>query len=131
MPRRDRRWIFSLTAPTVNDAAHFLNHLRLLFYSMHTFYKIPDARELTDAFQQGYVIDGAMKLPPLPLAWERLRNALHLFLRHHEWSRPPRMWVAALALRHLVKDLTRTLSCAIADQGQRSCRKSPSEREPA
>jgi hypothetical protein len=47
---------------------------------------------------------------------------LHLFLRHHEWSRPPRTWVAALALWHLVKDLTRTLSCAIADhQGQQSC----------
>jgi len=44
------------------------------------------------------------------LTWQRLGNALNLLLRHSEWSRPPRAWVAGLALRRLVKELTGDLS---------------------
>ena len=97
-------------APAVHDAAHFLNHLQILCYPPWSFHRLGDAPRLVGAFCQGYATDGRVELPSLVLTWQRLGNALNLLLRHSEWSRPPRAWVAGLALRRLVKGLTRDLS---------------------
>jgi tRNA A-37 threonylcarbamoyl transferase component Bud32 len=97
-------------APAVHDIAHFLNHLQILCYPPWSFHRLGDAPSLVGAFCQGYATDGRVELPPPVLTWQRLGNALSLLLRHSEWSRPPRAWVAGLALRRLVKGLTRDLS---------------------
>jgi aminoglycoside phosphotransferase (APT) family kinase protein len=93
-------------APTVHDAAHFLNHLQVLFLRLGGPAKVP---ALVVAFREGYAEGGRMALPPLPLAWERLRNAVHLLLWHRQWAYPPRRWAGGLLLcwlvRHLGQDL--------------------------
>lgn len=93
--------------PTVHDAAHFLNHLQLLFPRLGGPAQVS---ALIAAFREGYAEDGRMALPSLPLAWERLRNAVHLLLRHCEWTYPPRRWVGGLLLCWLVRDLGQDLA---------------------
>ncbi len=94
----------------VHDAAHFLNHLQLAFMNPASLYRLHALPALTQAFQEGYAETGGMALPALPLAWERLRNAVHLLVRHREWSSPPRSWGASLQLRWLVHQLGRDLA---------------------
>jgi Ser/Thr protein kinase RdoA (MazF antagonist) len=101
---------FHGSAPAVHDAAHFLNHLQNLSYPAWAFHRLTSAPRLVEAFCQGYATDGRVELPPLLLAWQRLANALNLLLRHSEWSRPPRAWVAGFTLRRLIKELTTDLS---------------------
>jgi Ser/Thr protein kinase RdoA (MazF antagonist) len=93
-------------APTVHDVAHFLNHLRLLCYSPYGLRLAMRVSALEAAFCEGYASDGTLNLSPRLLAWERLRNAVHLLLRHREWSRPPRSWLTNFALLRLVRQLT-------------------------
>ena len=98
-------------APTAHDLAHFLNHLRLLCYSPYGLRLATQVNAIETAFCEGYTNDGMLPLSSQLLAWERLRNAVHLLLRHREWSRPPRSWLTGFALlrlvRHLGDDLVR------------------------
>jgi aminoglycoside phosphotransferase (APT) family kinase protein len=93
----------------VHDAAHFLNHLQLAFMSPASLYRLRAIPALTQAFREGYAKAGQIALPARPLAWERLRNAVHLLVRHREWTSPPRSWGTNLQLRWLVYQLARDL----------------------
>jgi hypothetical protein len=105
---------FTHMTPTAGDVAHFLNHLRLLCYSLRGQRLAAQIPVLDAAFCEGYVRGGGVELPPQLLAWQRLRNALNLLLRHREWSRPPRSWLASLALLRLVRQLSDELVGAVS-----------------
>lgn len=96
--------------PCVHDAAHFLNHLQLLFLSPTRLHRLRTVPVLMEAFRQGFDETGQTALPALPLAWEMLRNAVHLLVRHREWTSPPRSWGTSLPLRRLVHQLSRDLA---------------------
>ena len=106
-------------APTVHDVGHFLNHLRLLCYSPRGLRLVAQMPMLETAFCEGYTVEGALELPPRILAWERLRHAMNLLLREREWSRPPRSWLASIALYRLVRQLSDDL-VRVADNHQAS-----------
>jgi hypothetical protein len=93
----------------VHDAAHFLNHLHLLFLKPKGMSRLREVPALAEAFRQGYAETAPTALPALPLAWERLRNAVHLLVHHREWTSPPRSWGTSLPLRYLVRQLSREL----------------------
>jgi hypothetical protein len=94
-----------LAAPTVNDAAHFLNHLQLGFYSPRAMPRWRESSKLTEQFCRGYADAAGELLPHRLLLWQRLYNAMYLMTQHREWSRSPMAWPARLALRHLVRAL--------------------------
>jgi hypothetical protein len=119
--------------PTVHDAAHFLNHLYLLFCSYAGMVRLGTVPDLVRAFCEGYTVGGAMELPRQLLAWERLRNAVHLFLRNREWSRPPRSWIAGLVLAKLIRTLSDELAELLAchhDRNQQTDAGGPPRRLP-
>ncbi len=103
-----------VTAPAVNDVAHFLNHLQLLFYSPRALLRRHEAAALIRSFDQGYADESGAELPQLALVWERLRNATHLLVRHKSWSRYSMRWPARIALSHLVGALSDELASSDA-----------------
>ncbi len=97
-------------APTVRDAAHFLNHLQLKFYLPRTMPRWREASRLTELFCQGYSDAAGEPLPHRLLLWQRLYNAMYLMNQHRAWSRSPMSWAVHLAQRHLVWTLCNTLA---------------------
>jgi hypothetical protein len=97
-------------APTVRDAAHFLNHLQLKFYSPRALPRWREAPKLTELFCRGYSDAAREPLPHRLLLWQRLYNAMYLIAQHREWSRSPMAWPVRLALGHLVRSLCNTLA---------------------
>lgn len=102
--------------PGVHDAAHFLNHMRLLFLGPRGLPRLRAVPALGEAFRHGYARGAGSALPPLPLAWERLRNAVHLLVRHRQWTSPPQSWATSLKLRYLVRRLRRDLAALSSDR---------------
>lgn len=96
--------------PTVRDAAHFLNHLQLKFYSPHAMPRWRESQKLTELFCRGYADAAGEPLPHRLLQWQRLYNAMYVMTQHREWSRSPMAWPVRLALRHLVWALCNTLA---------------------
>jgi hypothetical protein len=99
-----------LAAPTVRDAAHFLNHLQLKFYSPRVLPRWRESPKLAELFCRGYSDVCGEPLPHRLLLWQRLYNAMYLMAHHREWSRSPMAWPARLALWHLVLALCNTLA---------------------
>lgn len=97
-------------APTVRDAAHFLNHLQLKFYLPHIMPRWREAAKLTEQFCQGYSDAADDPLPHMLLVWQRLFNATYLMTQHREWSRSPMAWPVHLAMRHMVWMLCNALA---------------------
>ena len=97
-------------APTVNDAAHFLNHLQLEFYSPRAMPRWREAPKLTELFCRGYADAAGEPLPRRLLLWQRLYNAAYLMTQHREWSRSPMAWPMRWTLGHLVRTLCDTLA---------------------
>ena len=97
-------------APTVRDAAHFLNHLQLKFYLPHAMPRWRESLRLTELFCRGYSDAAGEPLPHRLLLWQRLYNAMYLMTQHREWSRSPMAWPVQLAQRHLVWTLCNTLA---------------------
>jgi tRNA A-37 threonylcarbamoyl transferase component Bud32 len=97
-------------APTVCDAAHFLNHLQLKFYLPRAMPRWRELPKLNELFCRGYSDAAGEPLPPRLLLWQRLYNATYLMTQHREWSRSPMAWPVRLALRHLVRALCNTLA---------------------
>jgi hypothetical protein len=95
-------------APTVCDAAHFLNHLQLKFYLPHVLPRWRESPKLTETFCRGYSDAAGERLPHRLLPWQRLYNAMYLMAQHRKWSRSPMAWPVQLALRHLVRTLCNT-----------------------
>jgi hypothetical protein len=100
----------SVTAPTVRDAAHFLNHLQLRFYSPRAMPRWREFPRLIELFCQGYSDTAGEPLPHRLLLWQRLFNATYLMTQHREWSLSPMALPVLLALRHLVRTLCDTLA---------------------
>ena len=97
-------------APTVCDAAHFLNHLQLKFYLPGSLPRWRQAPRLVEMFCRGYSDAAGEPLPPRLLLWQRLYNAMYLLAQHREWSRSPTAWPVQSALGHLVWSLCNTLA---------------------
>jgi aminoglycoside phosphotransferase (APT) family kinase protein len=97
-------------APTVRDAAHFLNHLQLAFYSPRVLARWRAAPKLTELFCRGYSDAFGEPLPHRLLQWQRLYNAMWHMTRHGEWSRSPMAWPSRLMQRHMVRTLCNTLA---------------------
>ena len=97
-------------APTVCDAAHFLNHLQLKFYTPRAMPQWRESPKLTELFCRGYADAAGEKLPHRLLLWQRLYNAMYVMTQHREWCRSPMAWPVQLALRHLVRTLCDTLA---------------------
>jgi hypothetical protein len=97
-------------APTVRDAAHFLNHLQLRFYSPRAMPRWRQLPRLTELFCQGYSDAAGEPLPHRLLLWQRLFNATYLMTQHREWSLSPMALPVRLALGHLVRALCNTLA---------------------
>jgi Phosphotransferase enzyme family len=96
--------------PSVRDAAHFINHLHLLLLKNGRVHHLVAVPSLVDAVRIGYGAKADLALPYAALRWERLRNALDLFVGHREWAhRPLRSWAGSLSLRWLIRQLTRDL----------------------
>lgn len=100
-----------LATPTVNDAAHFLNHLQLGFYSPRGMARWREPSELTGLFCRGYADAAGEPLPHRLLLWQRLYNVMYLMAQHREWSRSPVAWPVQWKLRHMIW----TLSGELAD----------------
>ncbi len=103
------------TTPTVWDAAHFLNHMQLAFYSPRVLPQWRQAPKLAELFCRGYSDAFGEPLPQRLLQWQRLYNALWHMTNHREWCRSLIAWPSRLAQRHLVTTLCNTL----ADTGRR------------
>ena len=97
-------------APTVSDAAHFLNHLQLEFYSPRALPRWRESPKLTELFCRGYSDAAGEPLPHRLLLWQRLCNAVHLMAQYREWSQSPMAWPVQWTLRHLVRTLCDTLA---------------------
>ena len=97
-------------APTVSDAAHFLNHLQLRFYTPRAMPRWRESPKLIEMFCRGYSDAAGEPLPHRLLLWQRLYDAMWLMAHHREWSRSPMAWPVELALRHLVWALCNTLA---------------------
>ena len=67
-------------APTVSDAAHFLNHLQLKFYSPRVMPRWREASKLTELFCRGYWDAADEPLPHRLLLWQRLYNAMYIMI---------------------------------------------------
>jgi hypothetical protein len=96
--------------PTVRDAAHFLNHLQLRFYSPRAMPRWRESPRLTELFCQAYSDAAGEPLPHRLLQWQRLYNAMYIMTHHREWSRSPMALPVRFALRHLVWSLCNTLA---------------------
>ena len=99
-----------IVTPTVNDAAHFLNHVQLKCYSPRAIMRRHGSSKLTELFCQGYSDAAGEPLPHRLLLWQRLYNAMWLMTQHRKWSRSPVAWPMRLAQRHLVGALCNTLA---------------------
>jgi aminoglycoside phosphotransferase (APT) family kinase protein len=97
-------------APTVRDAAHFLNHLQLKFYTPRAMPRWRESSKLTEMFCRGYSDAAGEPLPHRLLLWQRLYNAMYFMIQHREWSRSRLAWPVQLALRHQVRALCNTLA---------------------
>ena len=97
-------------APTVRDAAHFLNQLQLRFYSPRAMPRWRECPRLTELFCQGYADAAGEPLPHRLLLWQRLFNATYLMTQHREWSHSLMAFPVRLALRHLLRGLCNTLA---------------------
>ena len=97
-------------APTVWDAAHFLNHLQLEFYSPRGIPRWREPSELTARFYLGYADAAGEPLPHRLLLWQRLYNAMYLIAQHREWCCSPMAWPVQWKLEHLARTLCDTLA---------------------
>lgn len=97
-------------APTVWDAAHFLNHLQLEFYSPRGMPRWREPSELTALFCRGYSDAAGEPLPHRLLLWQRLYNAMYMMAQHREWCRSPMAWPVQWKLGHLVRTLCGALA---------------------
>ncbi|HEX2940718.1 MAG TPA: phosphotransferase, partial [Rhodopila sp.] len=93
------------SAPTVNDVAHFLNHLQLGLYSPRAMRRWGEPSLLAELFCRGYADAAGKRLPHDLLQWQRLYNAMFLMSQHREWCRSPMAWPMQLTLRRLVRTL--------------------------
>jgi hypothetical protein len=96
-------------APTVRDAAHFLNHLQLKFYTPRAMPRWRESSKLTEMFCRGYSDAAGEPLPHRLLLWQQLYNAMYFMIQHRKWSRSRLAWPVQLALRHQVRALCNTL----------------------
>lgn len=99
----------SIVAPVVNDVAHFLNHLQLMFYSPRAWLRRPRVGLFVEAFCEGYDSEATYALTRRLVVWQQLHNAVHLLLGHREWSRPTQVWPVRFALQHLIRSLSKSL----------------------
>jgi aminoglycoside phosphotransferase (APT) family kinase protein len=97
-------------APTVSDAAHFLNHLQLEFYSPRAVPRWREAATLAELFRLGYSDAANEPLPQPLLLWHRLYNAVYFMAQYREWSRPLMAWPVLWTMKHLVQTLCDALA---------------------
>jgi tRNA A-37 threonylcarbamoyl transferase component Bud32 len=99
-----------IAAPAVWDAAHFLNHLQLEFYSPRAMPRWREISRLTELFCRGYADAIGEPLPHRLLLWQRLFNVMYLMAQHREWCRSPLAWPVQWRLGHLARTLCDVLA---------------------
>ena len=95
-----------MTAPVVNDLAHFLNHVEIQFYSIRALLQARQRDDMVAAFLEGYATESCATFPTRLLSWQRLHNAVHLLTEYRVWSRG----VISLPVRFILQRLVRSLS---------------------
>lgn len=96
--------------PVIADAAHFLNHLALQFYTPGGLKHLPRARRIEAAFIEGYEATANVALARDQLLWRRLSNSVRLLLIRKDWTRSIKSFVSGLLLKRLIVRLTGELA---------------------
>ena len=91
--------------PVTLDAAQFLNHLALYFYSPGLLTQLINRHRIAQAFLDGYEQTGGLILPRPALVWTRLHHAIRCLVKLGQWSPPPKSWVTQWTIRRLIADL--------------------------